>query len=344
MTRRRHGRAAALALAFGLMMAAVPGASAEAAQATPGAQPPPQPTATGSVSAKDRASAAPRDTPAPLVAFARNFAAEPGEAGTLTLQLDFDSPPAAPRVEQLADGRIVIDLPTARSALGRSAERLAHPLARQVRFGQHDGPTRLRIVVDAVPGAGFEIRREAKQLEILLTPPGSGAAAGPAPRRSDASPGTVTLPVPTGQSALAPGEVSAAVPRSTATPGSTAVAAEPTATTAEVRVTPTPAAPRSDSSVARTPAPGPTPATISLHFVDADAASVVRLVAEAGGLSVRLPPGRPPPLTIALRDVTPRVALERIGHELGWTIRSQGDALVFAPAEPAPGRSLEAAP
>ena len=444
MSRGRHGRATAWVLAIGFTMAGAPRAGAEAPAASAEALPtlreePPAsaeaprtnaegPRATaavaqkpaspaGAATAAERGAAEPRRTPAPPVAFARKFDSEPREAGTLRLGIGFDGPVAPPRVEKLADGRIVIDLLGARSALGRYAQSLAHPLARQVRFGQHDAPTRLRIVVDALPGASFQITREAAQLEILLTPPDARASAGASPAPQETGSERLGAPVAGERSAPAPGDPGNATP--SAADKRTAVGAAPTATTPaphltpasdrggrldgdgrrvrspEVYATPARGLLRPGSSAARTPSGGPpmpavsshgggedvpgnsvssprspaphapsegseragasvsggarpplspTPATISLHFIDADAVSVVRLVAEAGGFTVRLPPGRMPPLTIALRGVTPRAALERIGHELGWTMRPHRGELVFAPAEPAARRTVEPAP
>ncbi len=468
MSRGRHGRATAWVLAIGFTMAGAPRAGAEAPAASAEALPtlreePPAsaeaprtnaegPRATaavaqkpaspaGAATAAERGAAEPRRTPAPPVAFARKFDSEPREAGTLRLGIGFDGPVAPPQVEKLADGRIVIDLLGARSALGRYAQSLAHPLARQVRFGQHDAPTRLRIVVDALPGASFQITREAAQLEILLTPPDARASAGASPAPQETGSERLGAPVAGERSAPAPGDPGNATP--SAADKRTAVGAAPTATTPAPHLTPasdrggrldgdgrrvsppevyaTPASDRGGrldgdgrrvsppevyatpargllrpgSSAARTPSGGPpmpaasshgdgedvpgnsvssprspaphapsegseragasvsggarpplspTPATISLHFIDADAVSVVRLVAEAGGFTVRLPPGRMPPLTIALRGVTPRAALERIGHELGWTMRPHRGELVFAPAEPAARRTVEPAP
>ncbi len=280
------------------------------------------------------------------IARARNLEVDTIDDSSVLLRLVFDSAPSKPHIERLEDGRIVIDVPRARTALGYEARSIDHPLVRRARFGQHDNPTRLRIVLDGAGTAAVSATQSKVVLEIRLTvradrsrqasspmpasatppatpDPSPGPSLAPAPRTS---PGTSLFPSPVSVSPITP------------EPAPTAAASRAAAIEPHTRggATPEPdraatATPETQQAIIRqAPAATPTAATISLHFVDADAATVIRLVAEAGGLEVRLPPGRTSPLTIALRHVTPRDALVQIGKSVGWTLRQdEGDVLSF---------------
>jgi type IV pilus assembly protein PilQ len=198
-------------------------------------------------------------------------------------------------VSRLTGNRLVVDLEDVINATRRRTVPVGHPLLTKIRIGSHLQPHRkVRLVLDLPRAVPYTIEKHGQQLQIVLTSPGSVAAAMPeAESAADADKRELEKAPARSLPAVQPAKAPDVVP-----PPAPAVV--PPVTKPRPVVAILEGSERYSGK------------RISLDFQDADISSVLRLIADVSGFNMVVGEGARAKVTLKLLNVPWDQALELI--------------------------------
>ncbi len=204
------------------------------------------------------------------------------------VRIEADGPIVQPRVFAVGNNRLVVDLPDARSAVKSGVIKAdTNTLVSQARIGQHQDPTKVRVVLDLKRTVEHSVEVQGNSLMVRLTRPKGRAPVASAPKTTE-PPAPAVAPAPASKPVEPP------VPAVEASPAPVNPPADETEQEAVPAPVPQPAVEvpaavlsAADASGAKTlGTSGYSGQKISLDFQDAEVSNVLRLIADVSGLNM----------------------------------------------------------